>query len=256
MEERRGWNEMFYPENGHEIERKYIKPVLKSSTSISGYLATSEGDAFCCSESLEDLVKGKEVGALSWIRKFENRTNTDGRMLPEVLAKSGHYWYEMKDTSLADLVLSMNPDKRIFIAKMETRGFVDQRLIRFTKAVENIDVDLCHALLNSILGLFFIESSGFGRGLGALDLSATKLSGGLHMLNPDLLEQDDVIKIKALFLGVCARDVKDLVNELGSDDRIKFDKQIFEAFGLSETLYESVKSSLLRLYSIRQAVKD
>lgn len=64
---------------------------------------------------------------------------------------------------MADLVASINYGDRLFIAKLKERSFVNQRLARFTKKTEIVDVDLCHALLNSALGMFFIEALGFGR---------------------------------------------------------------------------------------------
>ena len=84
----------------------------------------------------------------------------------------------MKNSTMADLVASMNFDKRIFIAKLDKKSFVNQRLTRFTAKNKNIDIDLSCALLNSTLGIFFIESIGFGRGLGVLDLSSTRMKKG------------------------------------------------------------------------------
>ena len=72
---------------------------------------------------------------------------------------------------MADFVTSVNPDKRIFISRLNEKSFVNQRLIRFTSLKFDTDLELSHALLNSLMGIFFIEALGFGRGLGALDLS-------------------------------------------------------------------------------------
>ena len=105
----------------------------------------------------------------------------------------------MKPNTQADMVLGMNLGDRIFVAIMEKRGFVDQRLMRLTRKEDGLDLHLCHALLNSLLGLYMIESSGFGRGLGALDLQPTKLRKGLYILNPTLLSKKDKTKIKKLF---------------------------------------------------------
>ena len=101
--------------------------------------------------------------------RFANQVNGKGDPLPEVLSRPNIEWYTMSPSTLADMVISMNPYHRLFVAKLEQRSFVNQRLIRFTKKTRTINVDLCHALLNSVIGLFFIEAIGFGRGLGALD---------------------------------------------------------------------------------------
>ena len=194
--ERRGWNALFYPDENNRIEEKYKFPVLKSIADVKGYVAETNSVAFCCSDSIDYLQENGFEGALGWIKKFENGFNKTGKPLPEVLALENHQWYEMKPNAEADLVLGMNLGDRIFVAVMNKRGFVDQRLMRLIKKEDSLDLDLCHALLNSLLGLFMIESSGFGRGLGALDLQPTKLKKDLYVLNPVLLSEKDKMNIK------------------------------------------------------------
>ena len=203
---------------------------------------------------MEELTTAGKTGALNWIRKFARGKNNSGRPLPEVLKRSGHYWYEMKPDTQADLVLGMNLADRIFIAKMRERGFVDQRLIRLTAKPDiNVDVDLCHALLNSVLGLFLIEASGFGRGLGALDLNATKISRGLRMLNPNLLSEAHIENIKVGFSKLSSRKVGNILEELESSDRAAFDRLIFDAYGIEKWL-QPVKNALKSLFQIRNSV--
>jgi len=161
----------------------------------------------------------------------------------------------MKSSTQADIVLGMNPEDRIFAAKMTERNFVDQRLIRLSKKKKEVDLDLSHALLNSILGIYMIESSGFGRGLGVLDLSPTKLKKNLFMFNPESLTDSSIKNIKSSFSNLLLRDVLPLNDELNSSDRINFDKIVFESFGILP-LYQKVKNSLLELYYIRKSTKD
>ena len=68
--ERRGWNAMFYPPANHRIEPDYIAPVLRSSTAIPGLRAQPDGEAFCCSESVQDLQRLGHRGALRWIGRL------------------------------------------------------------------------------------------------------------------------------------------------------------------------------------------
>ena len=130
--ERRGWNDMFYPEKGHNIEPEYIKPILRTPRHIKTLVAKADTDAFCCSKSIDELKKLKHTGTLDWIDKFKYASNTKGKPLIEELKRDGCFWYEMNNSTMADLVASMNFDKRIFIAKLDTKSFVDQRLTRFT----------------------------------------------------------------------------------------------------------------------------
>lgn len=252
--ERRGWNALFYPEPGHGIEKIYLKPVLKSSRDIKGYTATANSEAFCCTVSLQKLREMGHLGAYNWIKKFENGVNNTGQPLVEVLTNPQYsYWYSLEPKTLADFVISMNPDERLFVAKLETRSFVDQRLIRFTANVQDVDMDLVHALMNSILGLFFIEALGFGRGLGALDLNATKFKRDLKILNPYLVSKEQAERIKDKFSKLKKRGTLPLLEDLNCGIRKEFDDVVLRAFGI-EKYKEQMERSLKNLYNIRKSV--
>ena len=254
--ERRGWNAMFYPKGEHNIEIQYIESVLRTPRHIKTLIAHADTDAFCCSKSIEELRKLNHNGTLAWINKFEYQLNSEkenAKLLPEILKKPNCYWYEMNSSTMADLVASMNFDKRIFIAKLDKKSFVDQRLTRFT-AKKEIDIDLIHALLNSLLGIFFIESLGFGRGLGALDLSSTRMKKYLRVLNPNLLTQEQITLIKNRFILVRDREIKGILEEFKEKDRINFDNTILEAFGILH-LKEKIMNSFLYLFGMRTNIR-
>ena len=253
--ERRGWDKMFYPESKHQIESSYIKPVVMSSKDLpDNLIGQAKKEAFCCSESIESLKAKKHYGALEWISKFENGTNEKGKPLIEVLKRNNHFWYEMKPNALADMVISMNPDKKICVYRLKERSFVNQRLISL--AVKDTEkLDLLHALLNSGLSLFYIESIGFGRGLGALDLNSTTIAKKLMILDPNLLSKEQVSEIVAKFQSILNRNVLDLPNELQQEDRIEFDMAVLNAFNI-ELDPKIIYDSLLKIYNIRKSVKD
>lgn len=251
--ERRGWDPLFYPSIPNNIESKFLKPFLKTIRSVESLIATPDGVAFCCNESIEN-IKNNYTGAYSWIMRFENERNGTGRLLPEVLHSNNLQWYEMSPTSTADLVTSINPDERLFIAKFNKPTFVNQRLIRFTKNNDDVDIELAHALLNSLLGIFFIEMLGFGRGEGVLDLNASKLQESLKILDYNLLSQTQKEAIIESFKPLLHRNVKPLLQELDSEDRISFDRTVLNAFNISNQ-ETNIKASLLDLYNIRKSVR-
>ncbi len=251
--ERRGWDSLFYPNKSHKIEDLYIKPVLKNSKNISTLVTSANSEAFCCSNSLDDIKKLKQKETLKWIAKFENEVNGKGEPLPKILKRTGCYWYEMKATTMADFVASINYDKRLFIARLEERSFVNQRLTRFTIKSESLDLDLIHAFFNSSLGLFFIESLGFGRGLGVLDLSSKRMQK-LRILNPDLLSKKQKDKIKLKFVKIKERKILSILDELECEDRKEFDHIVFEEFGISKYKTQVIES-LKFLYNIRMNIK-
>ena len=251
---RRGWDKLFYPDFGHGIEVEFIQPVLENLRTTSGLIAMPDKEAFCCSLAIDDLERKGSNGAIAWIERFATAKNKTNQPLPQVLALAGHHWYEMKPTELADFVVSVNPDKRLCVHRFETPAFVNQRLIRFT--VKNkADIEILHALLNSAIGLFLLEAAGFGRGLGALDLNATKLAKQLHVLNHQSISLPYKTNILNLFKPLLEREVLALPQELASVDRQQFDEAVLQAYGY-KNIRNDIYQSLLALYNIRQTARE
>jgi len=255
--ERRGWNALFYPASGHGIEAEYIKPVLKNLRGTTGLYCSAEAEAFCCSRSIEELEQLNHSGALQWIRSFENQNNKEGIPLTTSLRRANHFWYEMKSDNMADFVANVNYDRSLFIAECTPRVFIDQRMIGLSlkEAYQDENRTLLLALLNSVLSMFFIESFGFGRGLGALDLRATKFERDFKLLNFQLLSDEQKQSIINAFQPIANRNRLRLRQEIEQADRLNFERVLLEAFGIDEH-FEAIKSSLLHLYRIRFAVKE
>lgn len=255
--ERRGWNPLFYPAAGHNIESEYIKPVLKNLRGTSGLNCMADAEAFCCSRNIDELEQLNHTGAIQWIRSFENQNNETGVPLTQSLHRANMFWYEMKTDNMADFVANVNYDRSLFIATFRNRSFIDQRMIGLSLRTEFQSENrlLLLALLNSVLSMFFIESFGFGRGLGALDLRATKFERDFKVLNFQLLSNEQKQNIINAFQPIASRNRLPLEQELEQADRINFESILFNSFDISEH-YNSVKESLLHLYKIRFAVKE
>lgn len=251
--ERRGWDNLFYPEGKHNIENLYLKPVLKTPRSISSLIAKPDALAFCCDKTIEELKQLEHFGALSWIEKFEKTTNETGILLPLALARAHTNWYTMSPNTMGELVMNINFGDRLFVAKFEESTFVNQRLIRFTKKNGELNLDLCHALMNSVLGLFYLEAMGTGRGEGALDLSKDKIEAGSRIINPDLIDLSTQKLILQAFEKIKSRPIYPIYKELQQEDRKLFDVLILKTLSL-ENLYPSIKNSLLEIYSIRSSM--
>lgn len=252
--ERRGWDKMFYPAASHGIEKEYIRPVLKNPKEISRYNTIALSDAFCCSLSVEELRRLEHTGALNWIQNFENGLNNKGKLLKDVLAQPGRFWYEMSTDALADLVMPINFGNRLFISRICPASFVNQRLISF-KANYGVDIGLCHALLNSAVSLFMIEGMGFGRGEGVLDLNKNRIEEFMHILDPDKLDMKQAELIKTAFAPLMQRDLLEIADELEQIDRLHFDTAVIQAFKIDIPL-EQIYENLTSLISIRQAATE
>ncbi len=252
---RRGWDALFYPKNGeHHIESQYLKKVLINARSVDYLVTTADRDAFCCSVEIETLRQRNHTGALAWIEKFADQKNGVGKPLPQVLKRPGMQWYELQMTEIAELFTLMNPDQRIFFAKFkEAPAFVNQRLIGLTHKDGREDVEFYHALLNSIFTSFSIESSGFGRGLGVLDVNKDRLAH-CRMFDPDLAAKSDRDKIVAAFEKIKNRKILRIPEELEREDRIEFEKTVFSAYKIEEEL-GNVISSILSMQNARAAAR-
>lgn len=252
---RRGWDALFYPQKGqHRIENTYLKKVLINARNVTGLTATADHDAFCCNASLSELKALGHTGALEWISKFADQKNGVGKPLPSVLKRKGMEWYTLQDHEIAEIFTMMNPDQRLFFAKFETPSFVNQRLIGLTHKAAYPDEELNHALLNSIFTMFYIEASGFGRGLGVLDINKDNIAN-CYMLNPKLVSASDRQRILEAFEKLKARKIKKVSEELCDKTRSAFEYEVLRSFGMDE-YFDKIKSSLLSMQEARATARE
>ncbi|MBR3204506.1 SAM-dependent DNA methyltransferase [Candidatus Saccharibacteria bacterium] len=250
---RRGWDKLFYPDSSeHSIESEFLKPVLINAKNCDYLSAEADSSAFCCSQTIAELENNGKTGALEWINKFRTVKNGVGKLLPDVLATNGCRWYELKDNETADYFTAMNPDTRLFFGKFKQATFINQRLIGLRCKDDTTKDDIYHALLNSVLTMFFIEASGFGRGLGVLDINKEKISH-CRMLNPEMLNNEQKEKIIAAFIKLKDRKILKTEDELKDPVRIAFEEEVFKAFGILEILNDVI-GSLSSLQKVRKSV--
>ncbi|TDO19357.1 N-6 DNA methylase [Pedobacter duraquae] len=242
--ERRGNNELFYPKSGHGIEPEYIKPLAKGPSDFTHLSTPAVKEAFCCSRTENELVDLGHLGALNWIRKFNTAENI------KKLSRTNLLWYEMDTEDISDLVLFINYGDRLFTGRVNPPAFSDQRLVPL-KPIKEIDIELYHAIMNSAVAMFIIEGMGFGRGLGALDLSSDRIKKYMHILDVNLLNAIDIQNIKSAFRTMATREImSSIADELERPDRIAFDEAILSAFRIRENR-QVIYDSILALVEIR-----
>ena len=241
--ERRGMNSLFYPAAGHQIEPEYIRPLAKNIKDFSRLIGEARREAFSCSRTMDELVELGHHGALNWIQRFMSPENI------ERLSQTNGHWYEMMADRLTELVMSIGYGDRLFVGRLNPPAFVDQRLVRLS-ANAGVHIGLVHALMNSGIGMFLIEGLGFGRGLGALDLSKDRIEAYMHVLDPELLDDRRRGEVLDAFLPLLNRDILCVGDELEQEDRRAFDDAVIGAFGL-QLEREWVYDCLRRLLEIR-----
>jgi hypothetical protein len=117
------------------------------------------------------------------------------------------------------------------------------------------DVELIAAILNSVVTFLTMEMRGTSRNLGALDLNANYFKT-LRVLNPDLLSRNSVKEIKKAFQPLKARVIKTIYEEVKQTDRINFDKIVLKAFGIDETILNSLYQILSSAVYDRVMMKE
>ncbi|MES2266802.1 MAG: N-6 DNA methylase [Bacteroidota bacterium] len=242
--ERRGKNELFYPKAGHGIEQEYIKPLAKGPADFTRLSMPATKEAFCCSRTEDELIALGHTGALNWIRKFNTAENITK------LSRTNLLWYEMDTDEISDLVLFINYGDRLFAGRVNPPAFSDQRLVPL-KPINEVDIELYHAVMNCAISMFIIEGMGFGRGLGALDLSSDRIKQYMHILDISVLSNEGIQAIKEAFRLLTNRTIMTSVaDELEQSDRIAFDDTVLAVFNINvnrQTIYDS----LLALVEIR-----
>lgn len=242
-----GQDEIFIPETPDVVDSDYVYPMLKNSKNCNSMIAEPDNVFVTANKTYDELKTLGHTKTADYFRHFEENLN-------QSVLQHGDIWYHLSEASKkASIITSLNPDKRLFFAKFDKPTCINQRLIGFSPKNTVSDLDLCHILLNSLFGLFYIEASGFPRGAGALDLSKDKVELS-YMLNPNLLNSQQIAEIKNAFEPLKHRDVKSLFDELKEADRINFDKIVLRSYGL-EKYYENIKRSLLSLLTVRLSQK-
>lgn len=147
------------------------------------------------------------------------------------------------------LFTGMNPGERLFYGRFTEPTIINQRLIGLMQRDVEIDLDLIHALLNSMIGMFYIEAVGFGRGEGVLDFSKDNLGKG-YMLNPEKISNKYRKEIINAFEKLKIREIKPLREELEETDRIYFEHIVLSAFGI-DNYYDRIKDTIINMQKNR-----
>lgn len=257
--ERTGWNPMFVIPAAEVklsgVEKRFLVPYVKSPTEFDTleFGGTYNNFLFVCDKTEVELKKDFS-GAHSWIKKFKNAKNKNGTETIQSACK-GHrpFWYSLRPKK-AHIVTAINPYERFFFSFSETPFTIDQRLVGIT-VNKKYDVELIAALLNSVITFLTMEMRGTSRNLGALDLNANYFKT-LRVLNPDLLSTSSAKEIKNAFQPLKARKIKTIFEEVKQVDRIKFDKTVLKAFGIDDSILNSLYQILSSAVHNRVTMKE
>lgn len=238
-----GQDNIFIPQSPDVVDKEYVSPMLKNSKRCVTLIAEPDNYFVTSDKTYSELENLGHTKTVQYFKQFEGHLN-------QSVLQHGDIWYNLKEAKKKFLLItSLNPDKRLFFAKFNEPTCINQRLIGFIPKVENLDIELCHALLNSIVGMLYIEASGFGRGAGALDLSKDKFADSF-MLNPNLLSDKQIREILSAFAPLLKRKILPVEQELQQSDRQLFDMTVLKSYGMDK-FYSEIKDSLLSMMKVR-----
>ena len=177
----------------------------------------------------------------------------------DLIPNKNTFWMNLGENRLSGsqnirLFTGMNPDQRIFYGLLEEPSQINQRAIGFEPLSSNINLELCHALLNSAIGIFYVEATGFPKGLGALDNRAENMKK-IKMLNPSILTNDKIERILNAFQPLLAREILNTKEEYTRSDRLYFEQIVADSFGYSNILERIIKC-ILTMQEVRSSVRQ
>lgn len=240
--ERTGQDSIFYLNNISEIDETYVDVALKNTRNCKELNAVADSYIFNCDKTIKELEELGHEKTVKYIKKNEPFLNQSVR-----IKKDKWYMLDIKNKPL--LFTGMNPGERLFYGRFSEPTIINQRLIGLIANKKEIDIELIHALLNSMIGMFYIEAVGFGRGEGVLDISKDNL-GKVYMLNPEMVSNEHRLEIINAFERIKSREIKPLREELEEKDRINFEYIVLKAFGI-EQYYDKIKKTIIDMQKNR-----
>src|SRR5699024_12457657 len=96
----------------------------------------------------------------------------------------------------------------------------------------------------------FRSSSGFGRALGATDLTGQGVAQS-YILDYSLLNKNSIKKIIKEWDNVKDKKIKDVFEQLNDPDWVKFNKIVYQELGLPEDTFVKSKKSIEKLLNRR-----
>jgi hypothetical protein len=244
-------DEIYYLKDKNDVDGPYIGKIFKSARNTKYLITEADTDAFVCNQSLESLNAMGHQKTLEWISRYKGHLN-------QSLQNKETFWNNLANGCLQGskdvrLFTSMNPEKRIFYGLLREPAKINQRAIGFLPLRNHLNIELCHALLNTVIGVFYVEATGFPKGLGALDNRAENTER-IFMLNPQQLSPTQENQILESFKPLLERKIMDTAEEYLQADRLAFERVVAEIFGYSE-YFERIKNTVLTMQKVRLSVK-
>jgi len=232
----------------NEVDDAYSVPYLKTAKDVTSYeIRESDYYYFYTKDNLEELERKEMNKTLAYINSVKNSKTGLSRQ-----DKKGAKWFNADQTpQYADFITSMNPNDRFFWGRMNPRSAVNQRVTAFRvkNEIKN-EIELLHALLNSLPDLFMLAASGFGRGQGATDFTKEGIMQ-ISILDINAISVADKADIVQLWQKLKEKPVMPIKEQLNDLEWENFNKKVFSVYGLEDDVYQLMKANFVSMIERR-----
>lgn len=241
-------NDFFYDiDSDRNIEKEFIVKLLKSPRNITDFIANPDSTAFLVKETKEELQKQGKTGAVEYIESLKEEEMKKSQ-------KKLKHPYQLPANVFGDFITSINPDQRLYWSAIPNDLLVDQRCTVFSiKKDIFVQKELLHALLNTVVGQFMIEATGFGRGLGVLDTTKDGILDS-YILDYSQLDFYHISEILKRWQKLSHKSIPHILDQLNDKDWQEFNYYVFKVLGIEEAL-DPLVNSLKKAIELRRAPK-
>lgn len=240
--------------HGLQTDKRDSVPCLKNLKNVNSFLVKkSPLYMVSTNKTVSEIMNSNHIKTIKFIRNKQN----DEQAIKQIHKHGRNKWIiAEQEPKKSDFVTSLNPERRFFWVRLGKHVTANQRLILLaTKSKYSNQKTLLHALLNSIIPIFMLISSGFGRAQGAMDLNVNGIRQ-IYLLNPDLLNSDNKNKIIKSWNKLSKYPVEDIFEELHDSKWIKFNKIILRAYGLNCDLYKSIRATIESILKRHESARE
>lgn len=227
-------------------------PFLKNAKEINSFeVKKTTHYYFYTIDSLDVIKSDNRLKTIEYINSISST--------PEAIKqkeKHGEQWFSAEQApQFADFATTINPEKRFFWARMIPRAAVNQRVTAF-RVIEQYreDTELLHAILNSIVSQYMLAGSGFGRALGATDLTSDGIKQ-MYILDITQLNANQKASIITAWSRVKSKSILSIFDQIEDEEWISFNKSVLASFNIDANVYYQISDDLISLVRRRISAK-
>lgn len=215
-----------------EIEKKYLKPVIKSpkeSQSIIIDPTKLKFKLFICNKSKAELKKAGDIRTLKYIEWGEKqKTKQEVKWIDVPSVQGRKYWWGIGHLDFPEVIISCGVAEVYKVFENSNKILNDKRLYEIYTGGEETVL----TLMNSTLFYFGLEAeSRISLGDGLLDLTVYEVEEA-YVPKLSVFNSSRLKKIQVAYSKIGNRKLLSIDKEVKQKDRIELDSTVLEALGL------------------------